>query len=89
VGSRAKAARTRARLLNKGFTAERAERVRMPLGVDVGARSPAEISVAIAAELVSFRSALTGVVRGARSAETNGEAATFAEATGANAEGSG
>jgi xanthine dehydrogenase accessory factor len=89
VGSRAKAARTRARLSNKGFTAEHAARVRMPLGVDVGARSPAEIGVAIAAELVSFRSMLTGLVRGAQRAEGNGEAATFAEATEASAEGSG
>lgn len=85
VGSRAKAARTRGRLLNKGFTAEVAARVRMPLGVDVGARSPAEIGVAIAAELVSFRASLTGLVRGARGAERDGEAA---EAEEASAEGS-
>jgi xanthine dehydrogenase accessory factor len=30
-------------------------RVRMPLGVDIGARSPAEIGVAITAELVAWR----------------------------------
>lgn len=57
VGSRAKAARTRARLEAKGFKQEDIERVRMPLGVDIGARSPAEIGVSIAAELVAWRAA--------------------------------
>ncbi|UQA54698.1 XdhC family protein [Polyangium aurulentum] len=89
VGSRAKAARTRARLASKGFAADEAARVRMPLGVDVGARSPGEIGVAIAAELVAFRAAQTGVVRGARGADRSGEAASaeVVEAN-ANAEGS-
>jgi xanthine dehydrogenase accessory factor len=55
VGSRAKAARTRQRLEAKGLPAAAIERVRMPVGADIGARSPAEISVAIAAELVAWR----------------------------------
>lgn len=55
VGSRAKLVKTRARLEAKGFSAEDIARVRMPLGVDVGARSPAEIAVAIAAEMVAWR----------------------------------
>ncbi|MFT3769267.1 MAG: XdhC family protein [Minicystis sp.] len=55
VGSRAKAARTRDRLEAKGFSAADIARVRMPVGVDVGARTPAEIGVAIAAELVAWR----------------------------------
>jgi xanthine dehydrogenase accessory factor len=58
VGSRAKATRTRDRLASKGFSAEDIARIRMPLGVDIGARSPAEIGVAIAAELVAWRAAL-------------------------------
>lgn len=66
VGSRAKATRTRARLEAKGVAAADITRVRMPLGVDVGARSPAEIGVAIAAELVSWRAGLTGTRRAAR-----------------------
>lgn len=57
VGSRAKAARTRDRLELKGFAAADIARVRMPVGVDVGARTPAEIGVAIAAELVAWRAA--------------------------------
>jgi xanthine dehydrogenase accessory factor len=60
VGSRAKAARTRQRLEAKGFSAEDIQRVRMPIGVEIHARSPAEIAVAIAAELVSWRAKLLG-----------------------------
>ncbi len=55
VGSRAKAARTRARLEAKGFSAEDVARVRMPIGLDIGARTPDEIAVSIAAELVALR----------------------------------
>lgn len=55
VGSRAKAARTRTRLEAKSFSTEDVARVRMPVGVDVGARTPAEISVALAAELIAWR----------------------------------
>lgn len=55
VGSRAKLARTRARLEAKGFSVEDRERIRMPLGVDIGARSPHEIAVAIVAELIAWR----------------------------------
>jgi xanthine dehydrogenase accessory factor len=55
VGSRAKAARTRARLEAKGVKPDDIERVRMPVGLDVAARTPAEIGVAIAAELIAWR----------------------------------
>lgn len=55
VGSRAKAIRVRERLRHKGFSEEACERVRMPIGVDIGARLPEEIAVAIAAELVAYR----------------------------------
>jgi xanthine dehydrogenase accessory factor len=55
VGSRAKAERTRQRLLAKGFPESDRARVRMPLGVDIGARLPDEIAVAIAAEMVDWR----------------------------------
>jgi len=55
VGSRAKAERTRARLEAKGFPEADRERVKMPLGVSIGARLPDEIAVAIAAEMVTWR----------------------------------
>lgn len=60
VGSRAKAARTRQRLEAKGFTPADIERVRMPLGVAIQARTPGEIAVAIAAELVQWRAQVFG-----------------------------
>jgi xanthine dehydrogenase accessory factor len=55
VGSRAKAQRTRARLEAKGFAEGDLARVKMPLGVSIGARLPDEIAVAIAAEMVTWR----------------------------------
>ena len=63
VGSRAKAARTQARLEAKGVATIDIERVRMPLGVVVGARAPLEIAVAIAAELVAWRAERHGSAR--------------------------
>jgi xanthine dehydrogenase accessory factor len=68
VGSRAKAARTRARLEAKGVDAADVARVRMPVGVDVGARSPAEIAVAIGAELTGWRARLFATRRTAAGA---------------------
>jgi xanthine dehydrogenase accessory factor len=55
VGSRAKAERTRQRLEAKGFSEADRARVRMPIGVDIGARLPDEIAVSIAAEMVAWR----------------------------------
>lgn len=55
IGSRAKAERTRQRLAAKGFREEDRARVRMPLGLEIGARTPEEIAVAVAAELVKWR----------------------------------
>ena len=55
VGSRAKAQRTKDRLEAKGFSEADRDRVRMPLGVSIGARLPDEIAVAIAAEMVTWR----------------------------------
>lgn len=55
VGSRAKAARTRSRLEAKNLSAADIGRVEMPLGVDIQARSPAEIAVSIAGRLISWR----------------------------------
>ncbi len=55
VGSRGKAQRIRAALQAAGFTQQAALRMRMPIGVEIGARSPEEIAVSIAAELVSWK----------------------------------
>jgi xanthine dehydrogenase accessory factor len=63
VGSRAKAERTRQRLEAKGLPPALVASLRMPVGVDVGARRPAEIAVSIAAELVAHRARLEGLAR--------------------------
>ncbi|MBL8611022.1 MAG: XdhC family protein [Myxococcales bacterium] len=55
IGSRAKAARVRDRLEAKGFSPEDRARVRMPLGLSIGARLPDEIAIAVCAELVEWR----------------------------------
>ncbi len=55
VGSRAKAKRTSDRLEARGFTLEDIARVRMPVGVSIGARLPGEIAVSIAGELIGWR----------------------------------
>jgi xanthine dehydrogenase accessory factor len=53
VGSKAKAARVRQTLKENGV--ENAA-VRMPVGVEIGARTPEEIAVSIAADLIAWRS---------------------------------
>jgi xanthine dehydrogenase accessory factor len=57
IGSRAKAERTRQRLAAKGFSEADRARVRMPLGIDIGARTPDEIAISVVAELVAWRNA--------------------------------
>jgi xanthine dehydrogenase accessory factor len=54
VGSRAKAERTRQRLEFRGIPEADRARVRMPLGIDIGARSPEEIAVSITAEMIAW-----------------------------------
>lgn len=60
IGSRRKAERFKTRLEAKGFLdgesgQRRWARLRCPIGLDVGAETPAEIAVAIAAELIALR----------------------------------
>ena len=57
VGSRNKAARLKVVLRERGHAPASVEALRMPLGVAIGARLPAEIALAIAAELVGWRRA--------------------------------
>jgi xanthine dehydrogenase accessory factor len=55
LGSRAKAQRTRDRLSARGFPQRDVDRIRMPIGVAIGARLPDEIAASIAAELIAWR----------------------------------
>ena len=55
IGSKKKLALCRERLLAEGFTAEEYARVHAPIGLAIGAETPAEIAVAVAAELIGVR----------------------------------
>jgi len=52
IGSRRRIRATFVQLLQEGVTRERIDLIRAPLGLDLGAQTPAEIAVAVAAELV-------------------------------------
>ena len=55
IGSRGKVARFRKRLEAKGFDMDAFARLRAPIGLDIGAETPGEIAIAVAAELVALR----------------------------------
>jgi xanthine dehydrogenase accessory factor len=58
IGSRRKIRDIFARLAKKGFKRGALAKVRAPIGLDIGAETPEEIAVAIAAELIEvFRKA--------------------------------
>ena len=52
IGSRRRVRAAFAQLVNEGLPRARLERVRAPLGLDIGAETPAEIAVSVAAEIV-------------------------------------
>lgn len=56
IGSQRKARTFRQRLLHKGFSEEQVAKLRAPIGLPIGAETPAEIALAIAAELTAVRS---------------------------------
>jgi xanthine dehydrogenase accessory factor len=55
IGSRRKSRMLIDELIAEGAPAERAESIRAPIGIDIGAETPEEIAVSIAAELVAVR----------------------------------
>jgi xanthine dehydrogenase accessory factor len=58
LGSRANTARRRERLALFDLTPEQIDRLHGPIGLDLGARTPAEIAVSVAAEIVAVRNAV-------------------------------
>ncbi|MCK9511239.1 MAG: XdhC family protein [Pigmentiphaga sp.] len=65
LGSRANQAKRRERLRLFDLSEKEIERLHGPVGLRLGSRTPAEIAVAIAAELVLVRNALGGAEMGA------------------------
>lgn len=57
IGSKSKRSAVYATLREKGVTEERLAAVYSPIGLDIGAETPAEIAVSIMAELIRWRSA--------------------------------
>jgi xanthine dehydrogenase accessory factor len=57
IGSRRKVEITKQRLRDEaGIDARRVAELYSPIGITIGAETPAEIAVSIAAELIAFRS---------------------------------
>lgn len=63
VGSKVKIQKIVERAIEKGFPPDRLERIRAPIGLDVGAVTVEEIAVAIAAELIAARRLGAGLSR--------------------------
>jgi len=57
IGSRRKIAQIREHLLAKGLSQAQIERLHAPIGLDIGAETPAQIAVSVAAELIRYCSA--------------------------------
>jgi len=56
IGSKTKVAKAFQQLRDKGISEAVIERIHSPIGIDIGANTPAEIALSIAAELVAVRS---------------------------------
>lgn len=55
IGSRSKVASVIKQLMEEGFTNDDIEKVHTPIGLKIGAQTPAEISISIAGEIISVK----------------------------------
>jgi len=60
LGSRRTCEDRRRRLLDAGVPAEQLDRLRAPIGLDIGGRSPREMAISILAEIIAARTGGTG-----------------------------
>ncbi|MSR20497.1 MAG: hypothetical protein EXR91_05905 [Gemmatimonadetes bacterium] len=61
IGSRRRVRATFVQLIDEGFSMDLIERIHAPVGLDIGAETPEEIAVAVAAELVMIQRGGTGL----------------------------
>jgi xanthine dehydrogenase accessory factor len=61
IGSRRRVRATFVQLVDEGFTMDLIDRIHAPVGLDIGAETPEEIAVAVAAELIMVRRGGTGL----------------------------
>lgn len=61
IGSRRRVRATYEKLVEEGFGRDLIDRIHAPVGLDVGAETPEEIAIAVAAELIMLRRGGTGV----------------------------
>ncbi|MFL5612773.1 MAG: XdhC family protein [Gemmatimonadaceae bacterium] len=62
IGSRRRGASIRAMLEEEGFTTAHVARLRTPIGLSIGAKSAAEIALAIVAEIIAVRQRAAGAL---------------------------
>lgn len=55
IGSKAKVANSIRQLLEKGYTTEEINKINAPVGLNIGAKTPAEIAISIAAEIIKVK----------------------------------
>jgi xanthine dehydrogenase accessory factor len=73
LGSRATQEKRRKQLLDQGFEDAELARIRGPIGLDIGARTPEEIALAILAEMVAVRHGREGAALRRRRAPIHDE----------------
>ncbi len=55
IGSKKRVKSVKERIINQGFNKEEVEKIYSPIGIDIGAETPAEIAVSIMAEIIKVK----------------------------------